>query len=111
MSVPARFRDIIRATVRDLAAGNFEALERDGRSGDLTAEDLREQVEEYPGTLVELPEEAFEEPEATPVAESTWAIDVDLWTKEHGHSDLTLSAWLSDADGEVAIEIVNVHVM
>ena len=55
-----RFEAPIKEIVRDLARGNYEKLEADGRSGRSTAEGLREAVERYGGTLVELPDEAFD---------------------------------------------------
>ena len=102
-----RFEVPIKEIVRDLARGNYEKLEADGRSGRSTAEGLREAVERYGGTLVELPDEAFDWMDEYPREgrEGVWALDLPLYTEEEGQSDLTLIL-----EAEAKPDTVNVYI-
>jgi len=92
MKTPVQLLPALRQLVHDLAVGMFSELERDGRAGRVTAEELKRVVRDYGRTLVDPPEESFAKVEAYEVDEGAeWAIDIDLWTQEEGRSDLTLS--------------------
>ena len=39
------------------------------------------------------------------------SIDIPMWTKEEGRSDLTLSATARETDGQVTIDIDDLHVL
>jgi hypothetical protein len=103
----------IREVVRELAAGNYEGLEADGRAGRLTAGALREAVGQYGRTLVELPDEGLQYVWVYPQQgrENVWRVDVDLWTAEEGRSDLTLSLLVERTGEGVRVEIENLHVL
>jgi len=98
-----------------LVAGDYAGLEGASRGRRLTAEQLRQAVEEY-GRELRMPLElvfdnldviAFED--ATP---RTWSVLVDLWTVEEGRSDFTLEVLLTDTGGELYdIEIYDLHVL
>jgi hypothetical protein len=114
-AVPDFARPLIAALVRDLAAGEYETLERDGRAGRLTANELRQAVDGYPATLIPLPDDAFDVAgDAYVIAGSDppeWAIDQDMWTTEEGQSDLTLQVDVRFRDGEYRVEITDLHVL
>lgn len=103
----------VREVVRELAAGNYEKLESDGRAGRLTAAQLREAVEHYGRTFVELPEEGLQYVWVYEQAgrENVWRVDVDLWTVEEGRSDLTLSMLMEKTEGGVRVGVENLHVL
>ena len=111
--LPAFLLPHVREVVRELAAGNYEGLEADGRAGRLTAGQLREAVEHYGRTFVELPEEGLQyvwvyEQKGR---ENLWRVDVDLWTAEEGRSDLTLSMLLEKTGDGVRVSVENLHVL
>jgi hypothetical protein len=83
----------IRALVDDLACGRFAELEADGRAGRLTAESIRTTISEYGRTLISLPDEAIGFIDVYVMRDdpNEFALDVELWTREEGRSDLTLS--------------------
>lgn len=58
--VPERFIPAVKALVHELVIGNFEGLAADGLAGRLTAEELERAVRDYPQTIVDLPDEAFQ---------------------------------------------------
>ena len=113
-TVPGVIRPLIAALVRDLADGRYGDIERDGRSGRLTAEDLRQAVSGYGATLIPLPDDAFDiggsayRQDSDPPA---WAIDQDLWTKEEGRSDLTLQVDVKPDGAGYRAEITDLHVL
>jgi hypothetical protein len=111
METPKQLIPALRQLVHDLVVGMFDQLERDGRAGRVTAEELERVVRDYGRTLVDPPEESFATAEAYQVDEGAeWAVDMDLWTQEEGRSDLTLSvtAWVQGESVQVAIDDLRV---
>jgi hypothetical protein len=113
MTVDSKFIAPIRTLVEMLVKGNFDQLERDGRSGRLSSHELKEALQGYGRTLIALPDEAFRLVEVYPVKgqNATWAVDVPLWTAEEGRSDLTLSLTVSDNQNGVRLEIDDLHTL
>lgn len=113
-AIPKKLIPALKDVVHELVVGNFAKLEADGRAGRLSAEDLRQVLEDYGRTFVDLPDEAFEVGGgAVPLANEneTWGVDLDLWTKEEGQSDLTLTMTVRDTDKGIVIEIDDLHVL
>ena len=100
-------RDAIQGLIEDLVAGNFEGIEADGRAGRLTGAEIKDAIAQYGRTLVPPPSDIWNECSGNQVDGhmGMWAVDVPLWTREEGRSDLTLSLWVRD--GEVAAVVVN----
>lgn len=113
MALPDSVREAVKTLVEALVAKRYAELEADGRSGRVTAEELRRTIEEYGRVLVPVPKEAFQLADVFEVTgdEGGWAIDLPLWTKEEGRSDLTLSLSTQLQGGEVKIEIDDLHVL
>ncbi|HYO72251.1 MAG TPA: hypothetical protein VEU33_39885 [Archangium sp.] len=103
----------VRRLVEDLAAGRYAELAADGRAGRLTEAELRTAVEEYGRTLVPLPadgEMIVDSYEQTSRPEAS-ALDVPLWTKEEGRSDLTLSLTAIKQGETYTVEVDDLHVL
>jgi hypothetical protein len=113
VGIPQILVEPIKALVRDLVRGDFELLVADGRAGRLSAAELATAHEDAGGTLVELPDEAFEHVDEHEIEGETdvWTLDVDLWTKEHGWSDLTLQLTARRTPDGVRLEIDSCHVL
>ena len=114
MALPdERFKGPIREIVRDLAAGKYDVLEADGRSGRTSANGLRERVESYGDPLVELPDEAFEyvSDYESETQKGLWKLDVPLYTEEEGQSDLTLVLEASASPDDVKVTIRDLRVL
>ncbi len=74
-----------------------------------TAQHIRDTVEDYGATLVELPETTWE----TSVAQWTgdfWDVLVDLWTAEEGQSDLVLQGRVTESEDGARFSIHLVYV-
>lgn len=113
MLIDTKFRDPIRLLVEELVQGHFAQLERDGRSGRLSAHQLQEALREYGCTIITLPDEALNLADVHAVTgqQTRWAVDVPLWTAEEGRSDLTLSLTISESRDGVRLEIDDLHVL
>lgn len=106
-------QEAIRRLVDDLINGNYAQIEEDGRIGRLTQDELRGAVADYGRTLTQLPESAFDVVDiyTIQVAPDLAAVDVPLWTKEEGRSDLTLSVTVNERVDGVAVSIDDLHVL
>jgi hypothetical protein len=84
-------RTVVEELVRDLVAARYRDLENDGRAGRLTSGELARAISDYGRTMVALPVEAWEVVDVHARDGMELFLDVPLWTKEEGRSDLTLS--------------------
>ena len=98
-----------------LVTGDYEGLERASRGRRLTAEQLRQAVEEYGRELRMPPKAEFSNLDWHEIGDShprSWWVLVDLWTVEEGRSDLTLELRLTETGGQqYDLEIDNLHVL
>ena len=105
--------DAISNLVLVLVAADYDLLERDGRAGRLPAIQLEEAVRAYGKTLVPLPPEAranigmIERTDGS----NELAVDVDLWTREEGRSDLTLQLTAKKIGDRYALSIDDLHML
>ena len=104
-------------TVTDLlAARDYAGMVELSNGVRLTEEELTTAVELYGREILALPEEGYARMDVYELVDPAppgWTVDVDLWTREEGRSDLTLSLTLvgpSD-EGEIRIEIDGLHVL
>ncbi len=88
----AAVKDALRDLVHQLVVGNFSGLYTEGRTGDITAEELQAAVARYPGTLIDLPDQAWPYSDATAIKgeHASWSIVISLWTAQEGRSDLNM---------------------
>jgi hypothetical protein len=109
--VPERFRPVLSGIVERIAAGDYAGLARDFTPyhGDPN-HDLGIWARRHRVTFVPLPEQAWEYAEAFPLDDGTgWAVDVFLWSEEEGLSDMVLSAFVREHDGEIQVEITQLR--
>jgi hypothetical protein len=111
----SKIRDTVRRLVEMLVVGDYHGLERASQGRRLTAEQLRQGVEEYGRKLRMPPEVVFDKLDVNEIKgaipRAWWGL-VDLWTVEEGRSDLTLEIRLIDSGGELYdFEIDNLNVL
>jgi hypothetical protein len=103
----------IRRLIDDLVAGAYDAIEADGRGGRLTADEMRFAIAGYGRELISLPADKALKVEVYPLDEDPRlsAIDVELWTREEGRSDLTLQLSVDESGDDIKISIDDLHVL
>lgn len=74
-----------------------------------TATQIREYVDSYGATLVNLSDETWNSSVAQWMG-GHWDVLVDLWTAEEGRSDLVLDSRVQETDSGYSIEISSVYV-
>jgi len=97
-----------------MASGDWDGLVRDGFAPrNSSGAELGYWVHEYPARLAPLPPEAWDVSEHGRVQneEDRWWVIVPLWTQEEGRSDLSLEATVRERDGQISVEIDNIHVL
>lgn len=112
--VPERWRPLVGWLVHRLAEGEYAGLAHDGfvsRIDDPEDAGIGLWIERYPATLVDLPGEAWAFSDHWAIDEGVWAVVVELWTAEEGHSDLSMEATVWDDGTEIIVKIDGVHVM
>ena len=108
--VPERFRPALRVVLKRIVEGDFDGLVRDGfvpAGGDPGV-----WVRNYPLRLVPFPPEAWRHSRAGRIASrpGCWWVVVPLRDQE-GTSDLSLEATVCEGDGQLRVEVDNIHVL
>ena len=111
--VPKHVIIALKVLIQDLIAQRYDKVEADGFAGSLDAAQLKSAIDNYGRELIQIPDSQLlsNEPIRIDDPEEIWAFDIDLWTKEEGSSDLTLSVWVKVVHEKVEIEITNLHVL
>jgi hypothetical protein len=107
-----RIIQLVKTIVQDLVQGNLENLVTDGRSGELTKEQLMESILHYGGNFTSPPIETYEKMDIYEVEQGkNFTVDYDLWV-DGKKSDLTLQCDVDLQDWDKPrIVITNIHVL
>ena len=98
----------VRKVLALLAARNYEGIKALNRTSRLSADDIRTTVERYPCTLVEPPNTPPPEMQVIEVSSPgprRWRVDVPVWTREEGASDLYAIMTLTDNGGTISVQL------
>lgn len=103
----------VRNVLELLAGGEYEKLEKMTRGVRLSATELRQAVEGYPGTLINPPTDFAAYIDAIPIDGSLrkYSATVPLWTIEEGRSDLSIELTIAIDGVSNVVEIDNLHVL
>lgn len=97
--------------VEDLVSGKLELIKETGRSGPYTVEELKEQLDDYGGTLTASPEIDYKNLDLYEIDdEPEWVLEYELWV-DGEKSDLTLTCTVRLTDQEKSIAIASIHVL
>ncbi|MEQ1520537.1 MAG: hypothetical protein ABL936_04625 [Aestuariivirga sp.] len=97
-----------------LARQDYEALVMRCANTRLTASDLRNAVLEYGRKLESPPKDAYQNLDAIEIKNKvspTWSVQIPVWTREEGRSDLTLELTVSLVNNLPHIELDDLHVL
>ncbi|MBK8239519.1 MAG: hypothetical protein IPK74_28695 [Deltaproteobacteria bacterium] len=112
---PRQVQDAILHVTTLLVHGQYEELARMSGGERLSADEIEQAVVEYGRKLVLTPRllddaDVVITPKSTP---PRWSVNIPLWTREEGRSDLTLSLTVIAADSPpgYVVEIDDIHVL
>lgn len=104
-----------RHLVSLLVSGNYAELHRLSNGVRLSVKEIAMAVTEYPATFIMPAKMDFQSLDVVEVSGSnprTFSVDIDLWSKEEGRSDLTLQSRMIESDDEMMkVEIEDIHVL
>jgi hypothetical protein len=102
---------LLKSLVYDLVSGNFEQIEKLGKSGPFSASELKELIDEYGGKLTFPPDDDFANINRIKIDnEPEYAIEYELWI-DNEKSDVTLSCTVREENNSESISIDNIHVL
>lgn len=105
-------RDKVARVVDLLVARDYLEIERITGGRRLTAAMIQEAIETYGRTLAPPDEEVrLDVIEVEGATDRTWSVRAELFTLEEGRSDLTLECTVVERDGEISVELDNLHVL
>ena len=110
--VPTVWRYTLEQIVRAFAKGDYELRDSIPLVKPIAAKvalRMRGYVQDYPATLVDLPQQAWES-SVSQWMDGYWDVLVDLWTAESGPSDLALSARVYEDGDSFRIEVQGIYV-
>ena len=98
-----------------LVVGDFVGLETLSGGVRLSQAEIARAVHDYPGTLMLPPNSGdfcLDVIELTGSRPRRWSVDIALWTREEGRSDLTMQVTMTDSGSDLLdVEIDNIHVL
>jgi hypothetical protein len=102
---------LLEPLVRNLINKEYDFIYQSGMSGEYTAQEIEDFINEYGGVLTDPPDEDYENIEIYEIDdEPEYVIEYELWV-DNEKSDLTLSATIRIEENEETITIDNIHVM
>ncbi|BCH30302.1 hypothetical protein MesoLjLc_22320 [Mesorhizobium sp. L-8-10] len=72
--------------------------------------DLHRVMNEYPATFVSPPKTAYSDLEVTEENDGTWSVEVPLWSKEEGASDLCLMLTFAQEGDDIRVSLDDCYV-
>ena len=109
-----QIRSAVRVLVKQLVAGEYDALVAGVKESRLSSEDMRQCVEQYGRTLVlplDLACSELDIVEGVDADTPTWSVRMPLWTREEGKSDLVLELTTYLGNSGTEIELDDLHVL
>ena len=111
----AKAKRTMNAVLTHVVAQDFDALLGLAPRSRVTAAGLRAALSDYGRRPILPPAPVEQLADIVAVSGShpqSWSVNLPLWTKEEGRSDLTLEMHFTDSDAEIyAIEIDDLHVL
>ena len=103
----------IQLLVAELVRGHYASVASNGRGSRLSENDLREAMSTYGRTLILLPSGWWDLVNEFPREDNPEivAIDVPLWTKEEGRSDLTLCLTVIKSGSRYLVNVDDLRVL
>ena len=110
--IPTIWRGALRLIVEAIKSNKYQLIKRDPSIKDIDSSDvmrINDNIEEYGCTLIELPEETWEN-SVCQWMQGYWDVLVELYTAEEGRSDLILDVRVYEQKHGFEYEVISVHV-
>lgn len=105
-------RDAVNKIVGHLLQKDYDAMVKSRLLTQDVSAHVQDEVGHYGRTLIELPESAFTSAHEYDLGGNQYRLEIQLWTKEEGESDLTLIVEITRQEaGHFTIQVNDVHVM
>ena len=105
---------IVRAVIWQLVSKDYEGLVKRYPKSQMTADEIRAGIEQYPATFIMPPTSGYEKflhrYQIENVDYPAWHIDAPLWSEQEGRSDLEIHLRIEFIDEAPQITIRNVRV-
>ena len=105
---------MVRDIVAQLVRGEYQSFVAQFAASRLTADDLRQVIQNYGRTLILPPDPTYPDLNIVQVRGAirpTWSIQAPLWTREEGRSDLTLELTITVDGDHRSVELEDLHVL
>lgn len=109
-----RIISAVKQVLALLVNEQYDEMQSLSRGVRLSAQEMRGAIDQYGRHLIMGPAEQLQEMDVVEVRMATpkrWSIQVPLWTREEGRSDLTLELTLIDSSSSLNVEIDDIHVL
>lgn len=105
--------DQVILLIRELKEKNYYIIHTPPFHSRVSVDDIKRVILEYNKLLTDITIEDIENTEVIKIdiKENMYAIDLDLWTIEEGHSDLTIQLEIEIIDNEFRVGIEDLHVL
>jgi hypothetical protein len=109
-----RIVKVVDQVITLLATAQYDAAAKLSHRKRLSAREIRGAIAQYGRRLIIGPPEQLEKIDAIEIRDSkprAWSIQVPLWTKEEGRSDLTLELTVIDNGHRMEVQIDDIRVL
>jgi hypothetical protein len=106
--------DIVIQAMLLISQFNYDGVEKLSNGIRLNAEQIRDAIKEYGRTVLPFPQAELKLVDVIEVINSMpkkWSVVVPFWTQEEGRSDLSLELTCIDEEGNLRVEVDNIHVL
>lgn len=107
-------KNVVSSLIDLLVRKDYYAIARTTNGVRLTAEEIKDAIENYGRTLVAPPIDAFEYMDVIHIKDSQntqWSVTMPLWTKEEGRSDLSIEITVIKKLNIFTYEFDDIHVL
>jgi len=110
-----KLNNTVKVVTDYLAKPKYDELVNLSNGDRLSADDIEYRVKDYGRSITELPGEGYQKIDVIEIDNSNpreWSVNVPIYTKEEGMSDLTLELTLIDSISVIyGVEFDNLHVL
>ena len=113
--IAAKAKRTTEAVLQHVVSGDIDGLFRLAPTSRISAEEVRSVIASYPHRPIfpSVPvEDLIDVVEVRGASPKSWSVNLPLWTKEEGRSDLVVQMHFIDSSTEIySVELDDIHVL